>query len=326
MRLFCYRPGAIGDTVLTAPALAWLGRRFPDAALTLAIRPDLHEVFRASGLAAAVVSPEDLRFAPYFASDAPELDFSHSFGFRPDRAFVWMNRAAEFCENLVRSGVPQIDVARARPSADSARSAAEVFCEFSSAADPLTDLETARPGPDFFQRSLLCAAPRAVAAAAAWLSERNLNRAAPLLVLHAGAGGVAKQLPAAVSAALLRDWSANGGECCVSAGPADEAALAALAAELAPDWPETELERRTARLSLADLAGLLTLAFAAVGADSGPLHLAASLGARTLVFFRASNPVVWRPCGLRAVAIDCREFHDQQSFLDRARVGLRALE
>lgn len=307
MRLFCYRPGAIGDTILTAPALAWLRGRYPEAAVTLVARPDLHEILRASGLADAVLSPDDARFAAYFAPAASAPVFSERFGFAPDRAYLWMNRAEDFVASLTRAGAARVAVAPARPGAAELRSAAEVFCAFIGDADAQVNSAAAQtPGRDFFRQIFISAPPRAVEAAGAWLQARALRGPAPLLVLHVGAGGAAKRLPPVVCADLVRAWTRAGGEYCLSCGPADEGSLAEVTQALGAIGSSAEMERRTARLSLVDLAGLFTLASAAVGADSGPLHLAASLGVRTLVFYTASDPAIWRPIGPQASVVDCR--------------------
>jgi ADP-heptose:LPS heptosyltransferase len=90
-----------------------------------------------------------------------------------------------------------------------------------------------------------------------------------------------------------------------------------------------DVERRTARLSLADAAGLFTQASAVLGADSGPLHLAAALGAPSLLFYLATDPGVWRPIGPRAGIVDCRELwgaaKNEAELEARALAALRAL-
>ncbi len=330
MRLFCYRPGAIGDTILTAPALAWLRDRNPDAALSLAARSDLHEILRASGLADEALSPDDARFAAFFTPGASGLDFSRRFGFAPDRAYIWMNHADDFAANLVRAGVKQVAVAAARPGVREVYSAAELFCAFSSVADERSDPQPAtQPAPEFFRRALISAPPRAIAASAGWLQARALRGPAPLLVLHVGAGGAAKLLPAAASRAMLCAWRAAGGEFCLTCGPADETALSELKAVLSGEVSSDEVERRTARLSLAEACGLFTFAAVAAGADSGPLHLAAAEGVRTLIFFTKSDPRIWKPIGPQARVVDCRDLaghpHGEATFVQRASDALRAL-
>src|SRR5690606_35754835 len=61
------------------------------------------------------------------------------------------------------------------------------------------------------------------------------------------------------------------------------------------------------RLSLAELAALFTLATAAVGNDSGPFHLAASLGLPGVVIFGPTLAPIWRPLGDTSTLLQCRD-------------------
>jgi ADP-heptose:LPS heptosyltransferase len=75
-------------------------------------------------------------------------------------------------------------------------------------------------------------------------------------------------------------------------GPADAAAVAAVTAEC-PD--AVGLAGET---DLFELAGLIRRAAAAVGNDTGPMHLAAALDCPVLVLFSdASDPVLCAPRG-----------------------------
>jgi ADP-heptose:LPS heptosyltransferase len=110
-----------------------------------------------------------------------------------------------------------------------------------------------------------------------------------LVVAHVGAGGREKRWPASGFAAVLERAAASP---CLSLvvhqGPADADAVAALP------------ERLTARAivlrepPLPLLAGVLALATAYLGNDSGISHLAAAVGAPSVVLFGADR-LIWRP-------------------------------
>jgi ADP-heptose:LPS heptosyltransferase len=110
-----------------------------------------------------------------------------------------------------------------------------------------------------------------------------------LLIVHPGAGGLGKQWPAAGFADVIGRLSALPRVAvAIHQGPADAAAVATL--------PESLIARalvlREPPLPL--LAGVLSLAAAYLGNDSGISHLAAALGVRSVVLFGEAQ-LPWRP-------------------------------
>lgn len=110
-----------------------------------------------------------------------------------------------------------------------------------------------------------------------------------LLVVHPGAGGPGKQWPAAGFGDVVRRLSALPRlAVAIHQGPADAAAVAALPESLTA----RALVLREPPLPL--LAGVLSLAEAYLGNDSGVSHLAAALGAGSVVLFGEAQ-LPWRP-------------------------------
>lgn len=64
------------------------------------------------------------------------------------------------------------------------------------------------------------------------------------------------------------------------------------------------------QLSLPELAALFNLATVAVGNDSGPFHLAASMDLPGVVIFGPTLADIWRPLGVRSVLLQAREACD----------------
>jgi len=126
--------------------------------------------------------------------------------------------------------------------------------------------------------------------AAALASPAAFHGAVALLPTSAGAG---KAWPAASFAALARELIRSGRSPVVIWGPSEHAlaqeicAAAGAGAMLAPPT------------SLAELAGLLAACSAAVGGDSGPVHLAAALGVPTVAVFLTTDPERNGPRGPR---------------------------
>lgn len=118
----------------------------------------------------------------------------------------------------------------------------------------------------------------------------------PFSVLLPGAGHPGKILPEATLADAARHLVAAGIEVVVAWGPS-EADRAAEVAALA--GPGSHVAPAT---GLPELAGLLGAACLVVGGDTGPVHLAASLGVPTLAVFTTTDAERNRPLGA-AVAV-----------------------
>jgi lipopolysaccharide heptosyltransferase I len=136
--------------------------------------------------------------------------------------------------------------------------------------------------------------------------ERNVERVAqflgtfpgdgPLVVLHPGtsAFGRFKRWPAArfgeTAARLQREARAR---CVVTYGPGEEElASEAVAAS-------SSAARLVPKLTLGELVELLRRASLVIGADTGPLHLAALLKRPVVAIFGPKDPAIYAPYGTR---------------------------
>jgi len=112
-----------------------------------------------------------------------------------------------------------------------------------------------------------------------------------LLLVHPGAGAVARRSPFELLAAIAGRWRRCGhGDVGVVVGPADE--------DLAGAWAGRGF-RVLRPADAATLATELARASAFLGNDSGPSHLAAAVGVPGLALFRASDPASFAPRGER---------------------------
>jgi ADP-heptose:LPS heptosyltransferase len=139
-------------------------------------------------------------------------------------------------------------------------------------------------------RQPISAGPSLVAEGRVALQKLGWDGSGRLLVAHPGAGGRAKVWAtegfAAVLARLGQLVPSLG--VVVHRGPADSEAVAALSAVL----PRQVMVLADPDLTV--LAGVLSVATAYVGNDSGISHLAATLGVPSAVLFTAER-VAWRP-------------------------------
>jgi hypothetical protein len=256
-------PGALGDVLLAIPALRAL--RAAGGSLTLAAQRHLAHLIVTLGEADAARDFETLRLDTLFAGDG-RADLPDA-----DRIVCWFGgRDADFTRRL-RAQAPGAVVA---PSTGTGLVWEHL-------------LRTAG-GSEGDRRSIaavdaaLEAAGRTALAAAGWDGTRRL------VIIQPGAGSARKCWPAEGFAAALADLAERRDVTLVAhEGPADAAAVESLAARL----PGV---RRLRLPALSALAGVLRLASAYVGNDSGVSHLAAAVGVPAVIVFEATN-LPWRP-------------------------------
>jgi len=116
------------------------------------------------------------------------------------------------------------------------------------------------------------------------LGRERSKDASSAVALLPGTGGKGKAWPAASFAALAREIAGRGLPVMVVWGPGERAlaeSIVAAAGRNVTLAPPT---------SLPELAALLARSAAVVGGDTGPVHLAASLGVATVAVFVATDP------------------------------------
>jgi heptosyltransferase III len=124
------------------------------------------------------------------------------------------------------------------------------------------------------------------------------------VVVHVGAGSDAKRWPLERWAELVRRLREGGGRrVIVLAGPVELERFAAAERAMLAEMRAGQEELPEA-LGLPELARVLSGAAVFIGHDSGPAHLAAQLGVRTIAIFGPTDPAVWSPVGpaVRVVA------------------------
>ena len=281
-RCLVVHPGALGDVLLAGPALAHL--RGLGFRATLAVTSRLVALVGGSRLVDEACDLEALALHRLFVEPLAPGTLATLDGF--DALVSWLGAGEPvYRANLARLGCPMV-IARAQPSPEAA-------CHVSRHL--LETLAPLGPVPSRLPSVTFQATDAARASARAWLRDRGIGPG-EAVVLQPGAGSAAKVWPG--FAALARRLRESGTPLVALAGPADsmvvDALLAsgALAADgLVRDWP------------LVEIAGLLSLARATVGNDSGPTHLAAALGCPTVSVFGPTDPRVWSPVGPCAHAL-----------------------
>jgi ADP-heptose:LPS heptosyltransferase len=275
-RLLIARTDRLGDLVLSLPAVAALARTYPQAALGLMVRP-------ANGPLAAMVPGIEavLEAGPDVARMREEME-----RFKPD-LLVCISRSAPVARAGWRAKIPH----RIGPGhrfysglftrrVDERRRAGERH-ELEYALS-FAHRAGAPGGEAVFPLEL---PDSAVSAASRRLDELGLTE--PFTVLHPGSGGSCPNWPAGSFLELARSLRRAGRAVVVTRGPAEQA--------LAGSMPEGD--RESAEIPWFDgelpvLAALLARASLVVSNSTGPLHLAAALGAPTLALHAP-----WPTCG-----------------------------
>ena len=273
-RILALHWGALGDFVLSWPALGLLLAGPPLAELELVGRPDWGSLILPRE---KLHHRESARLAGLFSQEpSAELDaWLASF----DLAVVFAARPLPELEAHLRAaGVGQVWRAPTRPPEGELAHAGDMQVEYLR-GQGLT-------GPASPPMPRLSGPPQAPAPVIAPGSGGRAKRLAPELV-----GRLAAGVPAGVPDPVL------------VLGPAED-----------PDYrlELSEVLANTRAQVLADpgimeLARRLAGAAPYLGPDSGVTHLAASLGAPTLAGFGASDPRIWAPRGPRARVLAWQE-------------------
>ncbi|MBU3664969.1 MAG: glycosyltransferase family 9 protein [Chthoniobacterales bacterium] len=266
-RALVVRGGALGDFLLSLPAIASMRAASPDARIEVLAYPGIAALAGDSGLVDAVRPIEYAPLARFFTRGGamdPELreyfasfDTIVSYLYDPDGIFA---------ENLRASGVRRLVIGPHRP--------AETSHAIDQFATPLAEL-----GISFSRRALR-------------LSLHPEKYPTPVIALHPGSGSPRKNWPATrwarVAKTLLETYPQT--RVAVVAGEADQAAL--------DEMRELTMEKNVEcwrDLPLPQLARRLAGASAYLGHDTGVSHLAALCGTPSLLLFGPTDPGVWAP-------------------------------
>lgn len=281
-KILVIRGGAIGDFILTLPAIAALRKNFPDAYLEVLGYPHIAQLAVAGGLADRVESIGARALAAFFARGGElagelvdyfsEFDLIISYLYDPDQIFR---------TNVARCTHAQFITGPHRPKEPINLHATQIYLK------PLERLAIfeADPVPRLRINSEVPVESSSVI--------RNSDPGARVLALHPGSGGEHKNWPEPKWAQLLQHLiNETNFNLLLVGGEAEGERLQRLSAAL----PPTRLRVAQSR-PLPELARLLQRCACFIGHDSGISHLAAAVGLPTLVLWGDTTEEVWRPSG-----------------------------
>ncbi len=281
-KILVIRDGAIGDFILTLPAIRLLRQAFPDAQVDILGRYPIVRLVEERYYAEHTRSIDAAPLAGFFHSNA-ELDSTwcnYFAGFQkvlsylhdPDETFVQNLRRAGVKEPII-SGSPKI-----KPGLHAAYQLAQ----------PLESLGLflKDPAPCLFPSE---ADQRALCDL---FILRGIRKQTPFIAVHPGSGGKYKNWPLSYWEDFCHWILQNFPQYslfCVG-GEADVSSIRHLFKRLHSSRL-TFLEN----LPLPSLAALLSKAHAFVGHDTGVSHIAAAAGARCLLLYGPTDPKTWAP-------------------------------
>jgi heptosyltransferase III len=282
-RILVIRGGALGDFILTLPAIKALRGAYPNAHIEILGYKHIAALAENRFYARSVRSIESGELSRFFARDCdlpPELanyftgfDLAVSYLYDPDCIFE---------DNLRRTGAKKLIRGPAK-IANGSHATRQL-------AQPIEELGV--PISDF--------APKI------FLSEQDRHRAreilaglsVPIIAFHPGSGSDQKNWP-------LQNWIELGhhflrnhsGSLLIVSGEADEAR----ARKLESTWHNPRV-RFAKSLPLPTLAAILERT-TFIGHDSGISHLAAAANAKSILLFGPTDPAVWAPLNENARVI-----------------------
>jgi len=274
-RVLVIHPGALGDVLQAVPALRALG---DGARVTFCGQPRLGEVLAGTGVVADAASFDGFGLEILFTAEpaSPELT-GRLGGFA--RVVSWFGSRDERYADRLRALAPSCVVAPPLPSGDGDTVWQHLLATLGRlpSAGPASLAPLALP--DTWR-------DRARSA----LDEIGVRRDRALLVVQPGAGSQWKVAPADLLARVIASVVSGGDmQVLLHAGPADAAAAADLVR--AVESPMLTLVSPP----LPVLAGVLSMAQAYLGGDSGVSHLAAAVGAPAVILFPAATRKRWAP-------------------------------
>ena len=275
MNILVIRGGALGDFLLTLPAVAGLRKKWPQARLEMVAAGKFGALVTGPGAVDAVRSIDQPGLAGFYASGGKldpdwsdyfsEFDLTLSYLFDPDQIFA---------QNWRRSG------GTGQYLAFDPRNPNEPAWQY--LARPLLELGI-RP------ENAECLYGRDLEA------EKRVAQEALRVVIHPGSGSPQKNWPLSAWVESLERWS--GGppmEITWLAGEVEGDRLESL-----PEKWRTSPHRLVRQQTLPEVFRILRQADLYLGHDSGISHLAAWAGARCGLLFGPTDPKIWAPPGDR---------------------------
>lgn len=301
-RILILRGGALGDFILTLPAIRALRQLWPSATIELVGHQSITELAVVAGLINRVRPLSAAGMAEWFVPNRvwPEHERNDLASF--DLIISYLSDADGVVqENLRAAGAKRI-------------LACNPMVKVGHAADhflqPINDLGIAAPG----NSAPLLPWPKTLRQQGhAWLKRQGLS--GKVICLHPGSGSSRKNWPLEQFVSLSAQLPHRSLFILGEADTAEEQALMALA----PAVP------KLINRPLKEVASVLAASQGYVGNDSGITHLAAALGIPVVALFGPTEATVWSPRGANVRILQAGEPTKESLAAIKPEVVLRTL-
>ena len=287
--------GAIGDLVLSLPALQSIKNSFPRCAIEMLGYPGILSLI--GGDFAHTIRSVDGAAPSTLYGDCADISVEmrqYLNGF--ERIFIFSSQVkSTFIENMQRCNPAAVHI---RTFPDTAQHVVDyqltqLAALGFAAAEPTPQLSVSSDdrlrGDDFLRRHGFDPA------------------SGPLIAVHPGSGGLQKNWPAASFLAVMQGLHAqHQASFLIVYGPADEHTAEEMQAGL-HSLPHHMLRN----LDLPLVAALISRSALFIGNDSGITHMAAALAIPAVAVFGPTDPFVWGPRGLSVCCVRECDRHGQ---------------
>ena len=285
-RMLVIRGGAVGDLVVTLPALGALRRAFPHATIELLGNPSRAILAQHPRYVDRVIDLERWDLYRLF-SQQPTISqdlrtFLSSFelilSYLPVPDVTFATNLRRYCQGEILTWPPIRRQVCISLTISCSRSRALSASHVRSAPTSIWTQAAQEFAARFWQTADL--------------------PAQGVVAFHPGSGGAYKLWPLAGWEQIMT-WAARQGvQGLMISGPAEQAHNTHLVHPAHfPPWPQAQ------NLPLPYLAALLARCQVVVGHDSGITHLAAAVGTTTLALFGPTDPLLWGPRSRRACVL-----------------------
>lgn len=277
-RILIIRSGALGDSIVTLPAILALRKRWPDSHIEVIGSSPLLQLVNRTCYADRVVSIEQREFSNFFTRGG-KLPVDWIYYFKSFDLVVCFIRDAVLLENIRRAGSKNVIGATLLPGEEENKHAVDCFLDvikpLGIAGDGAPQIFLNKDDRDFASR---------------FWKKCGFGSSA-VVSIHPGSGSAKKMWPLQRFREIAEWLVSIGVKVLVPCGEADEVVTAKMIEGFSSEMAVIKGS------SLLELAAVFERCRFFFGNDSGLSHLASAVGIPAICIFGPTDPNIWAPRG-----------------------------